>query len=65
MTALAIVIFIVFVGWFLVQWRKLPRRYVDQNHYQDYDPLFHDFRAIPGTDLEECVVPGCPARQRR
>ena len=56
MTKLVVIVaLIAFVWWFLVQWRKIPRRWCE-----DLD--LHDFHAVPGTDLEECR---CGEMQRR
>jgi hypothetical protein len=57
-TILAVIAFVAFVGWSYTQWRKISRRLCR-------DLALHDFRAISGTNLEECHTPGCNARQWR
>jgi hypothetical protein len=61
-TMLAVIAFIAFVWWFYRQRVLLPRRSAQLHAVA---PIFHDFRAIPGTNLEECRTPGCHARQWR
>ena len=53
MTVFAIVVFVAFVWWFIVNWRRTERRF-DRDLPRLRDDHEHQWRTVPGSAVDVC-----------